>query len=112
MTYRAIATDNQRELTRGEMRFDLETANVDYLTHSQFILGVVETVIKRLNNQCVLSRIEIDQSAIRMKLQIPNMTEFRSYIQEHHLLRRVTQSSVANGHQAITVSISTPFKLG
>ncbi|WP_056947680.1 hypothetical protein [Secundilactobacillus odoratitofui] len=112
VSYRAMAEEGQKELTRGEMTFNLETANLDYLTHSQFILGIVETVILRLNQQCVLDRIEIDQSANRLKLQIPNISELRSYIQTHHLLTHVAQSAVANGHSAITVSISTPFKLG
>ncbi|MTV82597.1 hypothetical protein [Secundilactobacillus folii] len=112
VSYRATVDNDQKDLTTGEMKFDLGAANVDYLTHSQFVLGIVETVILRLNPSCVLDRIEVDQSANRLKLQIPNTQEFRNYIQEHHLLKNVAQTAVANGHRAINVSISTPFKLG
>lgn len=112
VSYRATAEGEHKDLTTGEMKFDLGSANVDYLTNSQFVLGIVETVILRLNQSCVLDRIEVDQSANRLKLQIPNIKEFRAYVQGHHLLDHVAQSSVTNGHQVINVAISTPFKLG
>lgn len=112
VTYRATIDGEQKDLTTGSMKFNLETANVNYLTHSKFVLGLVETVILRLNDECKLDRIEVDQSANRLQLQVPKLTEFRSYVQSHHLLNSVAQSCVANGHQAINVTISTPFKLG
>ena len=113
VSYRAMTMDGmQRPLTTGEMRFDLEMANTDYLTHSRFILGIVGTVILRLNESCILDRIEIEQSANRLQLQVPNKLEFRPYVQQHDLLSRVAQAQSANGHQAVTVAIVTPFKLG
>ncbi|GAX01257.1 hypothetical protein [Secundilactobacillus silagei] len=112
VSYRATMDDEQKDLTTGSMKFNLETANVNYLTNSQFVLGIIETVILRLNQECKLDRIEVDQSANRLQLQVPKLSEFRTYIQSHHLLSHVAQSCVANGHQAINVSISTPFKLG
>ncbi|WP_203651594.1 hypothetical protein [Secundilactobacillus yichangensis] len=112
VSYRATVDGEQKDLTTGSMKFDLETANVNYITNSKFVLGIVETVILRLNEECKLDKIEVDQSANRLQLQVPKLTEFRAYVQSHHLLSHVAQSCVSNGHQAINVSISTPFKLG
>ncbi|GAX07686.1 hypothetical protein IWT5_00836 [Secundilactobacillus silagincola] len=112
VTYRATVDGEHKDLTTGSMKFNLETANINYLTNSKFVLGIVETVILRLNQECQLDRIEVDQSANRLQLQVPKLTEFRAYVQSHHLLSHVAQSCVANGHQAINVTISTPFKLG
>ncbi len=58
VTYRATVDGEHKDLTTGSMKFNLETANINYLTNSKFVLGIVETVILRLNQECQLDRID------------------------------------------------------
>lgn len=112
ISYQAMTESDHNILITGDIKLIRNQVDLTYLSNKNFLLNLVQDIIKHLKTDYILTKIEIEQSVNRFQICIPTGQDLAVYIKTYELTNRVSTSIGKLDKVVITVPIIKLFRIG
>mgnify|MGYP003365898637 FL=1 len=112
ISYQAMTESDHNILITGDIKLIRNQVDLTYLSNKNFLLNLVQDIIKHLKTDYILTKIEIEQSVNRFQICIPTGQDLDVYIKTYELTNRVSTSIGKLDKVVITVPIIKLFRIG